>query len=105
MNLSASALGVSSVWMKIVRFACVVGLICLASGWAYGCNVGLCLLDDEDSGVARGASLKDLAEAVELVASRAHLFADVDVAVGRVRAFARPRNAGLADMIESMLWL
>lgn len=90
--------------MKIVRFACVEGVTCLARDWVYGCNVGRCLLDVEVRGVARVArvaSLKDLVEVLEAVASRAHRFAVVEDAVGRVSALLRHRTAGLADIFES----
>lgn len=105
MNLSASALGVSSVWMKIVRFACVDGVTCLARDCLYDCIVGLCLLAEEDKGVARGASLKYLVHVPEVVARRAHRVALVEVAIGRVRAFARHCTAGLADMLQSLVLL
>ena len=102
MNLSASALGVSSVWMKIVRFDCAEGVACLARGCVYGCKVGLCLLLVEDKGVARGASLKYLDEVFEVVARRAHRPTAAEGAVGLVSAFARHRTAGLADILWRM---
>lgn len=87
----------------MVRFACVEGVTCLARDWVYGWAVGLCLLADEDKDVARGASLKDLVEMLEeVVARRAHRFAVVEGAVGRVSAFARHRTAGSADMMETI---
>ena len=68
--------------MKIVRLVCVDGVACRAKGWLYGCNVGLCLLLDEDNGVVRAASLKYLG--VEfVVARRPQRLAVVGVAVGR----------------------
>ena len=55
-NLSASALGVSSVWMNIVLLACADGAGCRTTGWLRGWIVGLCRLFEGDMGVARGAS-------------------------------------------------
>lgn len=61
-NLRASGLGVSSVWMKIVRFACAVGDACRENVWLYGCRVGRCVLLEGDKDDTRGASLKYLVE-------------------------------------------
>lgn len=54
---------------------------------------------EEDSGVARRVSLKYLAVVWEVVARRAQRLAVDEGAVGRVKAFARHRTAGLADIV------
>jgi hypothetical protein len=62
-NLSASAFGVSSVWMKIVRAA---GGVCRRAGCPCGVNVGLCRLLEEEMGVARVASEKHRCDVASL---------------------------------------
>jgi hypothetical protein len=60
LNLSASAFGVSSVWMNIVRLVCVVGMDGRSVGWLSGWMVGLCLLLEDEMGVGRCVSEKYL---------------------------------------------
>jgi hypothetical protein len=56
LNFSASAFGVSSVWMKIVLLDWADGVVCRIAGWLNGCIAGLCLLLDDDIGVVRQES-------------------------------------------------
>ena len=54
LNFNASAFGVSSVWMNIVRRACADGSPCRTAGWLKGWIVGLCLLLEDEIGVVLG---------------------------------------------------
>lgn len=94
LNFRASALGVSSVWMKIVRRDCADGRACRTMGWLRDSIVGLCRRLEEDMGVVRVASEKQ--RVVVDVASRCVLLAVVD---GRGSAFARQRIAGFVDIV------
>jgi hypothetical protein len=99
MNLSASALGVSSVWMKMVRRACVLG----ARGREFRSpsvrSDGRCVLRDADIGDVRGESLNDRTNGTLVETTRAHRLTDADALVGRLRLFARLRTA----VFEAML--
>jgi hypothetical protein len=91
-NLRASALGVSSVWMKIVRFAC---------GWEKSgvrgvCVAGLWRRVEGDNEVAMGACEKLRV----VVAANLCVLAVVDeLIVGRERALVRHRVADLEAMV------
>lgn len=93
-NLRASALGVSSVWMKIVRRAWVAGAACRLRG----CARGLCCVF---RGLGRAADVET--RRVVLVASLA-LFVMVDVLMfGRGRAFERQRIAGFEAIFSRVI--
>lgn len=96
LNFSASALGVSSVWMKIVLRDCVG---CRSAVCARGWVVGLCRWREEDIGVVRELSEKYRG----VVASRWTLVALV-VVDGREIAFVRLRIAGLLAMTALIEW-
>ena len=90
-NLRASALGVSSVWMKIVRFACG----CLKSAVRVVCAAGLWRRAEGDNEVAMGACEKLRVAAASLCV----LVAVEDVRVGRERALKRQRVTDLEAMM------
>ena len=98
LNFSASAFGVSSVWMKIVRLACAEGTACRTVAWFRGCMVGLSRLFEDDIGVDRGASEKYRVDVD--VARRWHLFVVAVDPVGRMSAFVRHRTADLLDILD-----
>ena len=101
-NFSASAFGVSSVCIKIVRLACADGTACRAAGWLRGSTIGLYLLLEDEIGVAFGESEKCLA--VVDVASLWHRVMVAVEVVGRGSAFERQRMAGLLDIPAVSQW-
>ena len=90
-NLRASALGVSSVWLKIVRFACGW----LKSGVRVFCAAGLWRRAEGDNVVAMGACEKLRVAAASLCV----LVAVDEVRVGRERALDKQRVTDLEAMV------
>jgi hypothetical protein len=90
-NLRASALGVSSVWMKIVRFACGCWKSCGRVVW----RPGLWRWVEGDSVVAMGACEKLRVAAASLCV----LVAVDEVRVGRERALDKQRVTDLEAMV------
>lgn len=103
MNLSASALGVSSVWMKMVRRACALGAGDVALVCPPDLNDGRCLLLEADSGDVRGESLNVRMAGMLAAASRAHRVVEPAATVGRVKLFARYRTAVFEAMVGRLV--